>query len=267
MDFSVQNWLWGDAKSKQAAQLSALVPAYRVDSAVPVTEKEWSQVKEKLIGAEKADVPYLQNSLKQMFRGRPDLLQKLVLPQAPFPEPLTVLLCQKPHPNQSTVGQAPAEDNRIWVDANLVKREEDSYDLSQVVVHEVAHKLDLGDGKMDGVPMDMSDSQRETYRDLVQQAFKQYGSVLQQHYAQPSDVPVDGKDPWYQRHDLGISNYAFLNQKEFLATTSETFFTDPIRLYHMPQVGKALFALYEDYYQVKPLEPQQKWLVDTFVKD
>lgn len=95
-----------------------------------------------------------------------------------------------------------------------------------VVAHEIAHKLDLLDGVMDGTPLLPHAWQREWARDF-QAAY---------------DAFVDGVEAGAE---TTIDSYAAEAPEEFFAVTTEYHFSDPQRLQQaMPKVAAHLHRLY-----------------------
>jgi hypothetical protein len=117
-----------------------------------------------------------------------------------------------------------------WADVEAA-RIPDGYN---VVIHECAHKLDLTDGDMNGVPALMS-------RGIV-----------------PSDWQKTMREAWHtigQEEKLlgytSVDDYALESPAEFFAVLSEHFFTAPAELQaDLP----AAYALLERFYNQKPLE-------------
>ncbi len=92
-----------------------------------------------------------------------------------------------------------------------------------MTIHEFAHKLDMLNGRANGMP--------PLHADVVQAewtaAFSQAFDHLQQRLA--------------HHHSTRINSYAATGPAEFFAVASESFFTDPESLHdEYPQVYKQL---------------------------
>lgn len=96
-----------------------------------------------------------------------------------------------------------------------------------VVVHEIAHKLDYLDGAMDGVPALPAGIPRRVWIDAFQRAFDQL-----QHQVE-------------RRRHTAIDPYAAENPEEFFAVTSELHFSQPALLVRIaPDVAALLHRYY-----------------------
>ncbi len=110
-------------------------------------------------------------------------------------------------------------------------------DLSQpwdgfnVVIHEIAHKLDMLDGPPDGVPPLPRGVSRRAWIDTFQRAFDRLVHEVQRGYATPIDA------------------YAATNPGEYFAVVSELHFSDPRRL---EQAEPGVAALLRGYYGPSP---------------
>ena len=104
-----------------------------------------------------------------------------------------------------------------------------------VVIHEFAHKLDLLNGEVDGLPaLDRRlhpQLQPERWRRVLDDAYRRFCAAVDLVEAElPADVdPESGAaDPYYAR--LPLDPYAAQDEGEFFAVSSEAFFADPQRL-------------------------------------
>ena len=116
-----------------------------------------------------------------------------------------------------------------WVD---VSESGDSADWGyNVVIHEFAHVLDLGDGEADGVPPLASPAEREAWIGVIDPAFERFC------------VEVDAG-----RETL-LDPYGATGVDEFFAVSVETFFTNPqaMRARH-----PAWYGLLARYFQQDP---------------
>lgn len=95
-----------------------------------------------------------------------------------------------------------------------------------VLIHEIAHKIDLSNGAMDGVPA-LSGQQRSRWIEVMQRAFDD----LNQRLDRGETAPID--------------EYAAAAPEEFFAVCSEYHFTAPDQLSrHYPEVADLLTAFY-----------------------
>ncbi len=116
-----------------------------------------------------------------------------------------------------------------WVD---VSESGDSANWGyNVVIHEFAHVLDMGDGEADGVPPMTSPAEREAWMAVIDPAFEQFSAQI----------------------DAGIETlldpYGATGIDEFFAVAAETFFTGPkeMRARHPD-----LYGLLARYFQQDP---------------
>lgn len=113
------------------------------------------------------------------------------------------------------------------------------WDASNLVIHELAHKLDMLNGAANGMPplhpgMSVSD-----WSHAMQQAYDHLNHYLDHH--NPDHAPIDP--------------YAGENPAEFFAVISEYFFTAPDLLHHAyAQVYQQLCL----FYRQDPLARLQK---------
>jgi len=95
-----------------------------------------------------------------------------------------------------------------------------------VVIHELAHKLDMLNGDTNGMPPLHSDMIRQQWTDAFSDAFEHLQRQLKHHHPD-------------------INSYAATNPAEFFAVVSEYFFTDPQLLkQHFPTVYDQLVLFY-----------------------
>ncbi|MCG2635104.1 MAG: zinc-dependent peptidase [Gammaproteobacteria bacterium] len=96
-----------------------------------------------------------------------------------------------------------------------------------VVIHEFAHKLDMLNGRANGMPPLHPDMVRQAWTDSFSDAFEHLQRRLAHH------------------HRPAISAYGATTPAEFFAVASEVFFTDPERLQHQfPEVYDQLVLFY-----------------------
>ncbi len=97
------------------------------------------------------------------------------------------------------------------------------HDGRNVVIHEFAHKIDMGDGDADGVPP------------LRGEALNDWEHVLVDEYER-----AKGRET-----DSALSAYAWTNRAEFFAVATEAFFCTPERLQAAkPELYHALAAFF-----------------------
>ena len=101
----------------------------------------------------------------------------------------------------------------------------------QVVIHEFAHVLDMGDGEPDGIPPLPSAAAREAWIAVLDPAFEQFCAA------------VDAG------RDTLLDPYGATSIDEFFAVASETFFVSPkqLRAEHPD-----LYGLLARYFQQDP---------------
>jgi MtfA peptidase len=78
-----------------------------------------------------------------------------------------------------------------------------------VVIHEFAHKLDMMNGSVDGVPPLHADMSRKAWSKAFGEAYQGFCDAVER-----------GRDTW-------LDPYAAEHESEFFAVMSEAFFTDP----------------------------------------
>ncbi|MCG6966347.1 MAG: zinc-dependent peptidase [Chromatiaceae bacterium] len=103
---------------------------------------------------------------------------------------------------------------------------------SNVIIHEFAHKLDMLNGRANGMPPLHADMQPKAWSDTLSAAYQALQDRLEHH----------------QR--AGINPYGATSPAEFFAVLSEYFFTAPHQLLHdCPEVYHQL----RQYYRQDPL--------------
>ncbi|HEX5352612.1 MAG TPA: M90 family metallopeptidase [Rhodanobacteraceae bacterium] len=105
------------------------------------------------------------------------------------------------------------------------------WDGFNVVVHEIAHKLDMLDGPPDGVPPLPRNIRWRHWIDTFQRAFDELSDEVHRGNVTPIDA------------------YAATNPGEYFAVVSELHFSDPARLEH---AEPAIAALLRNYYGPSP---------------
>lgn len=113
-----------------------------------------------------------------------------------------------------------------WQDVQL-----DSFQLREghnVVIHEFSHKLDMLNGRANGMPPLHPTMHRNEWTDSLSNAYNHLQKLLESH----------------QSHY--INDYAATDPAEFFAVVSEYFFTAPKALkHHRPAVYKQLILFYK----------------------
>lgn len=107
-----------------------------------------------------------------------------------------------------------------------------------VVVHEFSHKLDMLNGRANGMPPLHPSMQLEQWTDALSTAYETLLDNIEHH------------------HHVYINQYAATNPAEFFAVISEYFFTAPVILKrHCPQVFHQLVS----FYRQNPLKQYHKY--------
>ena len=107
-----------------------------------------------------------------------------------------------------------------------------------VVLHELAHKIDMLDGAVDGTPPLDSARERRRWAEVCSRAF------LELRERAAADQPTF------------LDEYGATNEAEFFAVATETFFTRPDELaFENP----ALYALLSDFYRLVPVGRGPSW--------
>lgn len=130
--------------------------------------------------------------------------------------------------------EAHALSGESWLQGPvIIAWQEDVSDLTQphsgrnVIIHELAHKLDMLNGSANGMPPLHPNMARQHWTDAFSQAFDSLG-----------------RDLAHQHHPV-INPYAATAPAEFFAVVSEYFFTNPsILQHHYPAVYAQLALLY-----------------------
>ena len=95
-----------------------------------------------------------------------------------------------------------------------------------VVIHEIAHKIDMADGASDGVPPIADAGQRRRWREVMQRSFDRLGEQVE------------------RGEDSVLDPYAAESPDEFFAVCTEYYFSAPdVLAEHYPEVH-AEFARY-----------------------
>lgn len=123
-----------------------------------------------------------------------------------------------------------------------------------VVIHEFAHKLDMTNGAMDGVPgfSRALHPRLEPRRWAAQldEAYQDFCTRLDALEASfPADFDPDSDEGLARYEALPLDPYAATDVAEFFSVASESFFTEPHRL---RSCYGALYALFADYYRQDP---------------
>jgi Mlc titration factor MtfA (ptsG expression regulator) len=104
-------------------------------------------------------------------------------------------------------------------------------DGHNVVLHEFAHQLDQEDGKAEGVPILKSQSDYQTWAQVMTAEYHQLCHDIE------------------QEKKTVIDSYGATNPAEFFAVATETFFEKPQQLW---KKHRDLYELLREYYQVDP---------------
>lgn len=100
-----------------------------------------------------------------------------------------------------------------------------------VVFHELAHKIDMADGTIDGTPPLDDSAHRRTWREVCSEIFLELRERVD-----------DGKRTF-------LDEYGATNEAEFFAVATEAFFTQPAKL---EDAHPELFAVLLDFYKFDP---------------
>ena len=113
------------------------------------------------------------------------------------------------------------------------------WEAYNLVIHELAHKLDMLNGDANGLPPLHRQMRIDAWASAMQRAYDQLDRML--------DADPDAKTP--------IDPYAAENPAEFFAVTSEYFFSAPDVLHRaFPEV----YAQLADFYRQDPLARLQR---------
>jgi Mlc titration factor MtfA (ptsG expression regulator) len=100
-----------------------------------------------------------------------------------------------------------------------------------VVLHELAHKLDMANGRVDGTPPLATRAERDRWATVCDAAFARHRAEV--------DVGLP----------TALDAYGATNEAEFFAVATETYFTRPAAL---ALEHPALFALLAGFYRIVP---------------
>lgn len=130
--------------------------------------------------------------------------------------------------DEDIIGEAWEHGPLILSWADVAADLENPFDGFNVVVHEVAHKLDMLDGAMNGVPRLPPSISRGEWVTTMQAAYDAFSRA------------VDAGE------DTAIDPYAAESADEFFAVTCECHFSMPDGLAdHLPDVATLLFRLFQ----------------------
>ncbi|MCW5660366.1 MAG: zinc-dependent peptidase [Burkholderiaceae bacterium] len=104
-----------------------------------------------------------------------------------------------------------------------------------VVIHEFAHVIDMGDGEADGVPPLSGVESRRRWRELIQAEYEQFCRWTD------------------EGRDTVLDPYGASEIGEFFAVAVEAFFVAPV---DMRGQHPQLYALFAGYFQQDPAAPQ-----------
>ena len=116
-----------------------------------------------------------------------------------------------------------------WRDVSQAETSDD--DAYNVVIHEFAHVLDMGDGLSDGVPPMATKSARSLWLAVIEAEFSAFNTELDQGF------------------ETLIDPYGATGIDEFFAVSVEVFFVKPVA---MRTRHPALYQLLADYFQQDP---------------
>ncbi|HEV2611999.1 MAG TPA: M90 family metallopeptidase [Noviherbaspirillum sp.] len=141
-----------------------------------------------------------------------------------------------------------------WQDA-------DAFDVPgyNVVIHEFAHKIDMGNGDANGCPPFLSAFHRDIGLQEWKEAFSSaYDDFLSRVESLDAGLPenFDPDDPHHAQHydelfaSLPLDPYATQNPAEFFAVATEAFFVQPTPL---AQAYPRVYDLLSRYYRQDPM--------------
>jgi len=105
-----------------------------------------------------------------------------------------------------------------------------------VVVHEMAHKLDERDGSLDGCPPLPRSMDRHAWQEAFSNAFTDFRGRVERRST---------RGRWNRRSRLPLDEYAAESQEEFFAVACETFFDAPHRL---KEAYPLVFSMLETFF-------------------
>ncbi len=189
--------------------------------------------------------------LHTLFQNRQDLMDLVLNPQGGNnqlpPEGLEIII----HPQDEqqpiqTIGLAYEGQNRLHLSSQALNEAN-----GDTVNHEFVHLLDGVNG-LDGILPNMSPRQQALFTQGRERLKQQYQDHSTPHAMKKILAKFSNTHPWWQEESLpGLRNYAFRNDKEFLATTVETFLTNPEALH---QLSPELYQSYQEYFQLNPIQ-------------
>ncbi|HVK89610.1 MAG TPA: M90 family metallopeptidase [Kofleriaceae bacterium] len=100
-----------------------------------------------------------------------------------------------------------------------------------VVLHELAHKLDMASGRIDGTPPLRTKAERERWARVCSAAYERHRYFVEAGWPTMMDA------------------YGATNEAEFFAVATETYFTRP---HELAWEHPALFRLLADFYRLQP---------------
>jgi len=113
-----------------------------------------------------------------------------------------------------------------------------------VVIHEMAHKLDARNGEMDGSPP-LSPENREAWRAAFTHAYNDFCNQVKK----ASHGRAENERQRFAR--LPLDDYAAESPVEFFAVVCEAFFERPLRL---RKEWPAVYACLVDFFKSDPAE-------------
>jgi Mlc titration factor MtfA (ptsG expression regulator) len=122
--------------------------------------------------------------------------------------------------------------------------------MSNIVIHEFVHKLDMADGQANGCPP-MTTSLKKRWESTLFEAFDDFCSQLDAiEAAIPSDIDPQSEaaDAWYAR--LPLDPYAATDEAEFFAVAAEAFFVSPVSF---QQSYPGLYECFSEYFRQDPV--------------
>ncbi|MBY6016507.1 zinc-dependent peptidase [Halomonas denitrificans] len=118
------------------------------------------------------------------------------------------------------------------------------WDGFNLVIHELAHKLDIANGGIANGHPNLSPSLRQRWLSVFSEAFQAHCTAVEQ---------AEEQGHW---QGVWVDPYGAESEAEFFAVCVEAFFTDPIALHHG---FNALYHLLAEHFNQHPLPRAPQW--------
>lgn len=119
---------------------------------------------------------------------------------------------------------------------------------ANVIVHEIAHKLDMLNGSANGLPPLHSGMEVKSWADTMTQAYQQLLQQLEpgNHPPHPAPHRSPTPHPHHLQRPPTVNPYAATNPAEFFAVLTELFFEQPGQL---QQIYPQVYELFAGFYR------------------